>query len=122
MNPCEANLCQGDAIERDCFLMSNMAAQYHGLNAGTWKTLETECVKLALQYDSIHVFCGSIGEFKKIGRVSVPTQCWKVVYIRKLNLVHCYIFENSGNNIINIRKEIGIFDLEKLTGLKFSFK
>jgi endonuclease G len=120
--PCDYAMCEGAKIESESFYFSNMTPQYHGLNAGTWKTLESECKKLALTYDSIRIYCGSIGEFKKIGKVSVPTQCWKVVYIKKLNLVHCYIFENSGNNIINIRKEIGIFDLEKLTGLKFKFK
>jgi endonuclease G len=118
--PCDYAMCEGAKIESESFYFSNMTPQYSGLNRGTWKQLESECKKLAITYDSIRVFCGSIGEFKKIGRVSVPTQCWKIVYTKSLNLVHCYIFENSGNNIVNVRKEIGLFDLQKLTGLKFN--
>ena len=119
---CDINQCQGKDVESECFFFSNMAPQIHGLNAGSWKTLETNCNKLALQYDSIHVFCGSIGEVKKIGRVSVPAQCWKIVYIKRLNLIRCYVFQNSSDNKLNQPKSIGLFDLQKLTGLKFKFK
>ena len=69
----------------ECFYFSNMAPQYHSLNAGDWKTVEVWERDMALKYDSVHIWCGNIGEIKKIGSVSVPKECWKLVYIKKFN-------------------------------------
>jgi len=41
MMPAADNLCQSQAVQDECFYFSSMAAQYHSLNAGDWKSLET---------------------------------------------------------------------------------
>lgn len=41
MMPAADNLCQTPEIQDECFYFSNMSAQYHRLNAGDWKSLET---------------------------------------------------------------------------------
>jgi endonuclease G len=121
MMPAAENLCQTPAVQDECFYFSNMAAQYHSLNAGDWKSLETLERQITMDKDSVHVWCGNVGEIKKIGTTSVPKTCWKVVYVAKDKEWFAYIFENvadkpSGLNSHKVTKE----DVEKLSGLKFN--
>jgi len=110
-----------DQVANDeSFYFSNMTAQYPALNRGDWKTLESFTRELALKNDSTKVWCGSVGEDKKIGTVSVPKQCWKVIYVKKTKEWLAYLFDNDTtkadgleNNKVNIQK------IEKLTGFKF---
>jgi endonuclease G len=120
MMPAAENLCQTQAIQDECFYFSNMAAQYHSLNAGDWKSVETMEREWAKKEDSVHVWCGNIGVLKKIGKVSVPKQCWKVIYFSKSKEWMAFLFDNNtskpdgiNNNLVD-KKEI-----EKLTGFKF---
>lgn len=120
MMPAAENLCQTQAIQDECFYFSNMAAQYHSLNAGDWKSVETMEREWAKKEDSVHVWCGNIGVLKKIGKVSVPKQCWKVIHYKKSNEWMAFLFNNDtskpdgiNNNLVD-KKEI-----EKLTGFKF---
>ena len=94
MCPAASNECMTPQVLTECFYMSNMAPQYHSLNAGDWKSLETLTRNLAIQQDSIRVWAGSVGVAKKVGTVSVPTQCWKVIYIVKTKEYLAYIFNN----------------------------
>ena len=121
MMPAADNLCQTPLVQDECFYFSNMSAQYHSLNAGDWKGVETMERQLASEKDSIHVWCGNLGEIKKIGVVSVPEKCWKVIYIKKTKTYECYIFNNTtdkpvGLDAWKVKKE----DVEKLTGFKFN--
>ena len=95
MSPAADNLCDGELLMIESFYFSNMAPQYHSLNAGDWKSLETHTREIALKYDSIRVWCGNLGEVKKIGRLSVPEKCWKVIYIKSQKKYHYYIFNND---------------------------
>ena len=120
MMPAAQNLCQTPAVQDECFYFSNMAAQYHSLNAGDWKSVETMEREWAKKDDSVHVWCGNLGVAKKIGKVSVPTQCWKVIYFVKTKEWMSFLFNNDTskpdgihNNLVD-KKEI-----EKLTGFKF---
>ena len=114
------NLCQGDTVQSECFYYSNMSPQYHSLNAGDWKSLELYCNTLAVTNDSIHIWAGSIGEAKKIQSVSVPTQCWKVFYIKKLNEWHEFIFDNTNNKPTGFKvHEVPVGTIEKITSLQF---
>jgi len=104
----------------ESFYFSNMTAQYPALNRGDWKLLEMFTRELVHKNDSIKVWCGSVGEDKKIGTISVPKQCWKVIYVKKTNEWLAYLFDNDTskadgleNNKVNIQK------IEKLTGFKF---
>lgn len=118
--PAKSNQCQTPEVQNECFYFSNMAAQYHRLNAGDWKSLETLTREWATAQDSVHVWAGNVGELKRIGKVAVPTQCWKVVYIKKSKEWFFYLFNNdlSDPDGINNNKVLRS-DIEKLTGLKF---
>ena len=121
MCPAADNLCQTPAVQDECFYFSNMAAQYHSLNAGDWKSLETLSRQLALSDDSVHIWAGNIGEAKKIGKVSVPKQCWKVIYIKKVKEYQAYIFDNNTDKPIGLHGHlVTVADITKLTGFKFN--
>jgi len=118
--PAAENLCQTPNIQDECFYFSNMAAQYHSLNAGDWKSVETWERDMARQYDSIHIWCGSVGESKKIGTVSVPIQCWKVIHILKINEYIAYLFNNDTSKPDGIENnKVSLETIEKLTNFKF---
>ncbi len=120
MMPAADNLCQTQQVQDECFYFSNMAAQYHSLNAGDWKSLETFVREEVKKSDSIRVWCGNIGEIKKIGSVSVPKYCWKVIYIKKENIWKSFLFENNTSKPDGFQNnEVKISDIEKMTGLKF---
>jgi endonuclease G len=120
MMPAADNLCQTQGVQDECFYFSNMSAQYHSLNAGDWKSVETWTREMALKYDSVHVWCGNIGEVSKIGRVSVPKECWKVVYIKKTNEFFAFMFDNKNIKQTGIKShEVAVESISKTTGFKF---
>jgi len=120
MMPAAENLCQTSEIQDECFYFSNMSAQYHSLNAGDWKSVEVWERDMANKYDSIHVWCGSIGEIKKIGKVSVPKECWKLVYIKKTNEWFGFLFDNNTSKPTGIHShEVSKEIIEEETGFKF---
>lgn len=119
--PAKSNQCQTAEVQNECFYFSNMAAQYHRLNAGDWKSLETLTREWAATKDSVHVWAGNVGELKRIGKVAVPKQCWKVVYIKQTNEWFYYLFDNDLSNPDGINNnKVLKQDIEKLTGLKFN--
>ena len=118
--PAKSNQCQTQQIQDECFYYSNMAAQTHRLNAGDWKSLEVLTREWASKNDSVHIWAGNIGEIKRIGRVAVPKQCWKVVYTKKTNEWLFFLFENDQSNPDGINNnKVLRQDIEKLTGFKF---
>ena len=120
MCPAADNLCQTQEVQNECFYFSNMAAQYHSLNAGDWKSVETWAREMAQKYDSIHIWCGNIGILKKIGSVSVPKECWKLVYIKKTKEWYGFLFDNNTNKPTGIHShEVTKNIIEKETGFKF---
>lgn len=121
--PAKSNQCQTQAIQDECFYFSNMAAQTHRLNAGDWKSLETLTREIASKQDSVHIWAGNVGEIKRVGKVAVPKQCWKVVYTKKTNEFMAFLFENDQSNPDGIyNNKVDLVDIEKLTGLKFTKK
>ena len=118
--PAAENQCQTQDVQDECFYFSNMTAQYHSLNAGDWKSLEVLERQIAMENDSVHVWCGSVGEAKRVGRVAVPTQCWKVVYIAKTKEHLAYIFDNTPDKPVGLNAhKVTVADVEKLSGFKF---
>ena len=116
--PAADNLCQTQAIQDECFYFSNMIPQTHRLNAGDWKSLETATRNWALISAKVRVWSGAIGEQKKIGLVSIPTQCWKVVEIAGKKTA--YLFNNDLSNPDGFNNnEVPVSQIEKLTGFKF---
>jgi len=120
MIPAAENLCQTPAIQDECFYFSNIAAQYASLNRGDWKSVESMEREYAKKEDSVHVWCGNIGVAKKIGRVSVPKQCWKVIYFTKSNEWMAFIFDNNTSKPDGIHNNlVDKSEIEKITGFKF---
>ena len=122
MMPAAENLCQTAEIQNECFYYSNMAAQYHSLNAGDWKSVETLEREYAKLYDSARVWCGNIGVAKTIGegKVAVPKQCWKVIYFVKTKEWMAFLFDNNTSKPDGIHNNlVNVIEIEKLTGLKF---
>ena len=120
MMPAAENQCQTQPIQDECFYFSNMAAQYHSLNAGDWKSVDTMEREWAKKDDSVHVWCGNIGELKRIGKVAVPSQCWKVLYFVKSKEWMAFLFDNNTSKPDGIHNNlVEKSDIEKLTGFKF---
>lgn len=118
--PAKSNQCQTPAVQDECFYYSNMAAQYHSLNAGDWKSLETLTREWAVKEDSVHIWAGNVGEAKRIGKVAVPTKCWKVIYVVKSKEWFAYLFDNNTSKPDGLNNnKVTVSDIEKLTGLKF---
>jgi endonuclease G len=123
MSPAADNLCDGELVMSESFYFSNMSPQYHSLNAGDWKSLETHTRELALKHDSIRVWCGNIGEVRKIGRLSIPEKCWKVVYIKSQNKYHYFVFNNDKTKPDGMsNNEISKQEFEKIVKLKLSIQ
>jgi len=120
MAPAADNQCSGNIAMVECFYFSNMTPQYHRLNAGDWKVLEMYTRSLAATEDSIKVWAGSVGSAKKAGTVSVPTKCWKVLYVKKTKEWHAYIFNNDDAKQDGIyNNKVSVAEVEKLTNFKF---
>ena len=120
MMPAAENLCQTPEVQDECFYFSNMVAQYHSLNAGDWKSVEMLERQISLENDSVKVWCGNFGESKRIGKVAVPTNCWKVIYVVKTKEWLCFLFDNNTSKPDGINNnKVDKSDIEKLTGFKF---
>ena len=116
--PAADNLCQTPQIQDECFYFSNMIPQTHRLNAGDWKSLETATRNWAMISAKVRVWSGAIGEQKKIGLVSIPIQCWKVVEIAGKKTA--YLFNNDLSNPDGFaNNEVPVSQIEKLTGFTF---
>jgi len=73
------------------FLMSNMMPQAPNNNQQTWGNLEDYCRKLVSQGNELYIVCGSYGRggtgsagYQTTiagGKVTVPSNCWKVVVV-----------------------------------------
>lgn len=121
MMPAADNLCQSKKIQQECFYFSNISPQNEKLNRGDWKSLEIESRGYSVIYDSIHVWAGNIGQTKKIGIISVPKYCWKVIHIKSINVTKAYIFENTETNTDGFENnEVNVQVIEKLTGINFN--
>lgn len=120
MMPAADNLCQTQEIQNECFYFSNISAQYHSLNAGDWKSLETFIRNETKIKDSIKVYTGNFGEIKKIGTVSVPKYCWKVIYIKNEKKWMAFIFENVNTKPNGLKdNETTVEKIQELTGFRF---
>jgi endonuclease G len=118
--PAAENLCQTPAVQDECFYFTNMIPQLHRLNAGDWKSLETAERDWAFTNGEVKVWAGAVGESKKIGAISIPEKCWKVIYIKNTKQWLAFVFNNdlstpNGYADNAVKKE----EVEKLSGFKF---
>ena len=105
----------------ESFYYSNVAPQLPALNRGSWKRLEEYTRKLAKEYDSILVWCGSVTlENRHIGIVAVPDYCWKIIYIKKSDIVKAYSFRNDMTPERELHSfEVSIDSIRSLSGFVF---
>lgn len=105
---------------KESFYFSNMIPQTPQLNRGDWKMVE-ELTRLEVsQDDSVYIWAGGIGEVKKIGKMSIPKQCWKVIYVKKTNEWFAFLFNNDktkANGILDNKVTVNL--IEQKTGFKF---
>ena len=61
-----------------------------------------------------------VGELKKIGKVSVPKECWKVVHDLKTKEWFFFLFSNVPDKPSGLKShEVDRETIEKLSGFKF---
>lgn len=119
--PAADNECDGEQVEKECFYFSNMGPQKHSTNAGDWKSAETMTRNTAIKYDSVYVWAGYYGNSgKKIGRITVPTQCWKVIYVVKTKEWLAFLFDNLTTKQVGLHAhQVEVSDITNITGFKF---
>lgn len=111
--------CDSTAM-RESFFFSNMTPQEPSINRGDWKELEGFVRDIAIREDSVKVWCGSWGASKKIGKVSVPTDCWKVIYVVATKEWMAFHFYNTKSAVMGLKsREVQVDFIEKQTGYKF---
>ena len=105
----------------ESFYYSNMCPQTPRLNRGIWKTLEEYTRTKAQTDDSVLVWCGSVAATKKhIGKVAVPTYCWKVIYVKKLGVTEAYSFKNNSSKARPLASyKVSLDSVQHLSGIKF---
>lgn len=102
--------------ERETFFFYNALPQRAKLNRGIWRSIETK-VRNESQIDSLLIVCGGYDFTKKIGSVSVPGVCFKILKNLKTKAITCYKFPNDNSNTYT---EIGINELLKEIPFKVS--
>ena len=112
----KGHLANAEDFAFDCvkdeltFRYYNCLPQTTNLNRGVWKSKETMIRKWS-QTDKLYIICGGVFGNKKIGRLTVPTYCWKVVQsVSTRKVLLCGWFSNSRQAAM---EEITIAELEK---------
>lgn len=115
-----------EAAMTQCFLLTNICPQDHGLNIGDWNEMENQCRRWAEEYGEIYIVCGPIlykGNHKKIGqehKVTVPEAFFKVVLCMKGDPWGVgFIYKNEGGNRPKGDYQNTIREVERITGYNF---
>lgn len=110
----------------ECFLMTNMCPQNHGLNAGDWNEMEMQCRRWAKEYGEVYIVAGPIlyrGKHATIGqehRVTVPEAFFKVVLCLKgTPKAIGFIYRNTDGNRPKGDYVNSIDEVERITGYDF---
>lgn len=110
----------------ECFLMTNMCPQDHGLNAGDWNEMEMQCRRWAKEYGEVYIVAGPIlyrGKHATIGqehRVTVPEAFFKVVLCLKgTPKAIGFIYRNTDGNRPKGDYVNSIDEVERITGYDF---
>ena len=99
--------CEKDELT---FRYYNCLPQTPNLNRGIWKKEETQIRKWS-QTEKLYIICGGFFGNKKIGRIAVPTYCWKVVQsVATKKVLFCGWFSNTASATL---EEITPAELEK---------
>jgi len=111
----KGHLANAEDFASDCtndeltFRYYNCLPQTANLNRGVWKTNETLIRKWS-QTDKLYIICGGFFGNNKIGNITVPSYCWKVVQSTSTKKVlYCGWFSNTDHATV---EEISIPELE----------
>lgn len=115
-----------EAAMQQCFLLTNICPQDHGLNVGDWNEMENQCRRWAEEYGEIYIVCGPIlyqGKHKRIGqkhKVTVPEAFFKVVVCMKGKPWGvAFVYKNQGGNRPKGDYQNTIRQVERITGFDF---
>lgn len=97
----KGHLANAEDFAFDCekeevtFRYYNCLPQTHNLNRGIWKKIETK-IREWSQKDKLYIICGGYFGSKKMGKVSVPDYCWKIVQsVATKKVLFCGWFTNT---------------------------
>lgn len=112
----KGHLANAEDFAFDCakdeltFRYYNCLPQTANLNRGLWKTNET-LIRQWSQNDSIYIICGGVFGKSTIGRIAVPSYCWKVAQsVSTKKILFCGWFSNTSNATLEV---ISVPELEK---------
>ncbi|MGB4988224.1 MAG: DNA/RNA non-specific endonuclease [Pyrinomonadaceae bacterium] len=92
----------------ETFLMTNIVPQAGDLNQYPWNKLESYARGIVRKGNDVYTIAGVYGEKERIkGKVTVPTNCWKVIVILP-----------RGANTINERTRIIAVDMPNIDGIE----
>jgi len=92
------------------FRYYNCLPQTANLNRGVWKVKETQ-IREWSQTEKLYIICGGFFGNKKIGKITVPSYCWKVVQsVSSRKVLFCGWFSNADQATL---EEISVTELEK---------
>jgi len=92
------------------FRYYNCLPQTTNLNRGIWKSKETE-IREWSQKEKLYIVCGGFFGNKKIGKITVPSYCWKVVQsVSTKKVLFCGWFSNTDKATL---EEITVGELGK---------
>jgi DNA/RNA endonuclease G, NUC1 len=115
---------------KECFYLSNICPQVHGLNAGAWNDLEKQVRREAKYYGAVWVACGPIFDSSNpdhIGEnhVMVPDSFFKALLARKKDgsgyIAIGFIFPNKNCTRNLTLYAMTVDELERKTGLDFFY-
>jgi endonuclease G len=119
--PAFDNGCYQNGLD-ECFFMSNITPQTPALNRGDWKELEGYVRHKVEEYDSVYVWCGSVGSKEKIKRLTIPKYCWKIIYIKKTKKYEAFVFKNDTTKSTLEQHKTTVSAIYKLSGIKILYK
>ena len=113
-------------VERESFILSNMAPQLPNLNRGIWKLLESSVRSWTYSQQHAHtVYAGSIYNYaadKKVGpdNVVVPHGFYKIVIDDVTHKSYAFLFPHSANLGTDISSvQVTVADVERASGIVF---
>ncbi|MGH8081403.1 MAG: DNA/RNA non-specific endonuclease, partial [Lysobacter sp.] len=109
----------GDAsttpAQKETFSVANIVPQTGKLNRGIWAKIENTVRIVAKSYDEAYVVTGpdfdNMSTTIASGKVVVPTQTWKAVYVPDASVAGAYWCEN---NLAPVCKVISIAELKRI--------
>ena len=111
----KGHLANAEDFASDCvkdeltFRYYNCLPQTANLNRGVWKTNETLIRKWS-QTEKLYIICGGFFGNMKVGNITVPSYCWKVVQsVSTKKLLFCGWFSNTDHAKL---EEISVSELE----------